>query len=325
MISAKKQSDLTSEPLLDLELLNDVYEYAKIKKNEIKKEIYFYFCTNGTILSDEALVWIKKIFNKNKKVPVSIDGPREVHDRMRKYADGKGTYDDIIKFIDKIKKEKMPLEANAVLTSFFPNPAQILEHLLDLGFTSISLKPVRAGYKGEFTEKNIDKLIKGYEDYFQLLEKQFLKGNFDLLYILKHDYALRPLWKLILKFRTNIRCIWGSTHIVLDAEGNFYPCDSVIGNKEYSVGNVIDGINWERFHSDFSCQKRKPCQSCWASGICGGTCYVSGINIDDNPLSVDPVECRLNIFLVERNIKMLSKLQMAGISEENLAPILLSK
>jgi uncharacterized protein len=303
--------NLTSEPLVDLDQLGELEGAVAELRAETGKKFTIYFCTSGLAQSAEAKEAIPRVL-AGYRLPVSIDGPKAVHDRYRRDAAGRGTYDRVMALVAWARESGLSLEAQAVLTRSYPYPHLVLEHLLDLDFESVSMKPVRAGFEGAFREEDLPALEASYELYFQALESALLRDDRRLLEILKHDYALRPLWKLALGVKAEGRCMWGATHIVVDARGDFYPCDSVIGNAAFRCGSLDEGIDFARFHADVSWRARETCRSCWARTLCGGTCYVNGLALAGDHLAIDPVECALTKYFAERCIGLVISLIESG-------------
>ena len=71
------------EPLLEFELIKQVVDYTEKEANLLGKEIVFTITTNGTLLDDEKIHFFVK---HNFVVLISIDGPKESHDRYRIFA-----------------------------------------------------------------------------------------------------------------------------------------------------------------------------------------------------------------------------------------------
>ena len=88
------------EPLLRFPFIKKVTEYARRIFPE--NMLGFTITTNGTIFTDEML----DFFEKNAFfVLVSLDGPRQYHDRSRKFKNNKGSWDCIMKNLEKIRKK----------------------------------------------------------------------------------------------------------------------------------------------------------------------------------------------------------------------------
>ena len=72
------------------------------------------FQTNGTLVNDECC---RLLLDWNFVIGVSIDGPREVHDRNRKTRSGKGTFDKTLAGIRCLQRNGVPFHALSVLGS----------------------------------------------------------------------------------------------------------------------------------------------------------------------------------------------------------------
>lgn len=86
------------EPLLEFSLIKKCIEY--IEKVAVGKEIGYVMTTNATLFTDEIIDYIVK---HKFKLTISVDGPREIHNRSRIFANREeGSYDIMIKNVEKI-------------------------------------------------------------------------------------------------------------------------------------------------------------------------------------------------------------------------------
>jgi uncharacterized protein len=72
------------------------------------------FQTNGTLVNDD---WCRLFLEWNVGIGVSIDGPREIHDRNRKTRSGKGTFDKTVAGIRCLQKNGAPFHVLSVLSN----------------------------------------------------------------------------------------------------------------------------------------------------------------------------------------------------------------
>jgi uncharacterized protein len=76
------------EPLLEFDLIKKCINYAKEEAEG--KNVTFSFTTNGTLFTKEILDFLNA---NDVAITISLDGPREIHDRNRKFAvSGCGTF-----------------------------------------------------------------------------------------------------------------------------------------------------------------------------------------------------------------------------------------
>jgi uncharacterized protein len=315
--------NLSSEPLADLDQLEELIEARDAAAAASGKPIEIYLCTSATVQGEAALDALSRA--TGGRLAISVDGPREAHDRHRRDASGAGTYDRVLELAGRGRERGMRLEAQAVLTADYPYPHLVAEHLLDLGFSSVTMKPVRAGFSRAFSAEDLPALEASYDAYFSELERELAGGRRGRLAALKNDFALRPLWKLLFRLKAEGRCFWGSTHIVADATGSYYPCDAVAGRPEFRCGSVDEGVDWERFHADVSWRVRKGCPECWARTLCGGTCYVSALALAGDHLAHDPAECALSRYFAEKCLGLAISMLEAGEDPYALRGVLLGR
>lgn len=101
------------EPLLEIELIDKVCDYFKLKTFEMKDDWYWNYrisiCSNGLLYGDSKVQnFIQK--NENKlSLAISIDVDKVKHDLNRVKLNGSGSYDDIMKIFPFWKKQFIPM------------------------------------------------------------------------------------------------------------------------------------------------------------------------------------------------------------------------
>jgi uncharacterized protein len=90
-----------------------------------------HFQTNATLLNDQ---WCKFIKQFGVRIGVSIDGPKEIHDAYRIDRSGRGTFDRVMRGIDKLREHAIPFSVISVITpAALSRPDEIWEFLSSLG------------------------------------------------------------------------------------------------------------------------------------------------------------------------------------------------
>ncbi len=263
-------------------------EFIDFSKKGTPQYPSFSIFTNGTCASKDFIQLIKK--SGINPLWISIDGPKEVHDYNRKFKNGNGSYDEIIKNIRIFKKEEISLCASAVLTSHYPNPLEIALHLKSLGFKKANLTTVRPGSPVSFTLENVDSLLKGYTKLFQKFKQDALINDFSLMDFLEDDYCVGPI-KLILSRTKQVRRCNLDNQLVINAKGDIYNCLYFESENVNKIGNIDTEIKAD--DSDKSVASREPCSKCWARYLCGGTCFHGSLKQTGSLLGVEPVECKI--------------------------------
>lgn len=104
------------EPLLEFPLIQRVVEYSEERFSG--KELTFNITTNGTLLNDEMIHYFQA---HDISLMISLDGPKEINDRNRVFADGRGTYDAVMERIARLR-EIAPEYANNLQISMVMDP-----------------------------------------------------------------------------------------------------------------------------------------------------------------------------------------------------------
>ncbi|NDY70901.1 hypothetical protein DO021_05585 [Desulfobacter hydrogenophilus] len=132
------------EPLLNTKLIADTIAYADRKALDSGKKISYAITTNGTLLTDKVIAFIRE---HRIGMTVSLDGIRAAHDRFRRFPDGSPSYDVILPGVKKLLGAGMtkPVVARVTLAKEVGDIYQSLTHLLDLGFAEAGFSPAQTG------------------------------------------------------------------------------------------------------------------------------------------------------------------------------------
>ena len=97
------------EPMLNYEVLRYIVENVKIWDEDVSISM----TTNGTLINEDNIEFILDNIND---LSISIDGTAKAHNANRKYRDGKGSFIDTIKNIDRILEKKGDTIARMTVT-----------------------------------------------------------------------------------------------------------------------------------------------------------------------------------------------------------------
>ena len=81
------------EPLMNWDVVKELVAYARTQEPIHNKKFRFTLTTNGVLVDDDVIEFANKEMHN---VVLSLDGRKEVHDRLRKNYEGKGSYDTIV-------------------------------------------------------------------------------------------------------------------------------------------------------------------------------------------------------------------------------------
>lgn len=96
--------------------------------------------TNGTLLDDE---WCEFLATNNFLVGLSIDGPRELHDKYRVDKRQKPTFDDVMRGLSLLKKHRVEFNTLTVVNrANSQRPMEVYNFLKDIGSGFIQFIPL---------------------------------------------------------------------------------------------------------------------------------------------------------------------------------------
>jgi uncharacterized protein len=135
------------EALLNFKLMRQVVAYAAEQGQTRGKKVDFSLTTNGTLLTDEII----DFFQEHRfGLTISIDGPKDLHDKRRSFltarGERKGSYDLILPRLQRLLQRytARPIVARVTVTKGMVEIARIYEHLSGLGFFEVGFSPVTA-------------------------------------------------------------------------------------------------------------------------------------------------------------------------------------
>ncbi len=91
------------EPLMNWQVVKDLVAYGREQEKIHNKNFRFTLTTNGVLLNDEVMEFCNR---EMANVVLSIDGRKEVHDYMRPFRKGKGSYDLILPKFEKLAESR---------------------------------------------------------------------------------------------------------------------------------------------------------------------------------------------------------------------------
>lgn len=292
------------EPLMNFDTVREIVAYAEEQGKLHGKNFRFTLTTNGMLLNEEIEAFLNE---KMSNVVLSLDGRKEVNDRMRPRVDGSGTYDRIVpKFqhFTKLRGDK-DYFVRGTFTHENLNFAEDVLHMASLGFDKLSMEPV----VGEETEPYAireEDLPTLYEEY-EKLAKAYLdaeeQGKRFHFFHFEMDLKGGPCISKRLK-----GCGSGSEYLAVTPEGDLYPCHQFVGREEYRMGSVLDGtfdIEKSKVFRKHNVYSSETCKNCWARFYCSGGCVANALSLGggmDKPYEIGcalmkkRIECALWIY-----------------------------
>jgi len=130
------------ETLINFDIGYKILENLSQWAREIHIPFSAHAITNGSLITEDIA---NKLSAFHGSVLVTLDGPREIHDRRRFYKDGRGTFDDIIKGLIIAKRHglEITIRVNVNKENYLHIPSLLNTlKLNDLNKAIISIKPV---------------------------------------------------------------------------------------------------------------------------------------------------------------------------------------
>ena len=119
------------EPLMNFDVVKQLVAYGREQEKIHDKHFRFTLTTNGVLLNDDSMDFANKEMDN---VVLSIDGRKEIHDYMRPFRNGQGSYDLILpkfkKFADSRNQTKYYVRGT--FTHHNLDFAEDIMHLADL-------------------------------------------------------------------------------------------------------------------------------------------------------------------------------------------------
>ncbi|MBP3390448.1 MAG: thioether cross-link-forming SCIFF peptide maturase [Clostridia bacterium] len=281
------------EPSLNFEVVKQLVAYGREKEKETGKNFRFTYTTNGIILTDEIMEFCNK---EMSNVVLSLDGRREVNDRMRTNRGGAGSYDTIVpkfqKFIE--KRQGKDYYIRGTYTRFNKDFAADILHMADLGFKEISIEPVVAEPSAPYAlrQEDLPELLEQYEILAKEMIKRQRSGNGFTFYHYMIDLDGGPC---VVKRVSG--CGVGTEYMAVTPEGDFYPCHQFVGNPDFLLGNVYDGVTNAAVCDQFkNCNiySHPECDDCFARMYCSGGCAANAYNSTGSVTGVYGLGCELH-------------------------------
>lgn len=287
------------EPLMRFPFVKSCVEYAKQVLDE--KPLIFNMTTNATLVTQEIADYL---LNEDFSVMVSLDGPEDVHDALRKDLKGDGSFDRtmrglklLVNALNKIQKGMVslnmvyapPYSGNKIekIDAFVKS----LDWMPD-SFAALQYANSGSFHEARFTHKewhqDLDLVQWGYNKYkldFRetgILARQQVEKKFA-------ELMQRPvLDEPVDSFRLNGCCMPGSRKNFIKPDGAIFICEKMPENSP-AIGHVDTGYRMDIIKKEYidrySEKSIGTCSRCWGIRLCD-VCYIHAIN-EDGDFDID--------------------------------------
>ena len=259
------------EPLMNWQVVKELVAYGRSLEEPHHKKFRFTLTTNGVLLTDEVMDFVNK---EMSNLVLSIDGRKEIHDLMRPHRGGQGSYDEILPKYKKAaeSRNQMNYYVRGTYTRNNTDFSEDVIHLADQGFEQISVEPVVADKKEDYALRmeDVPKLLSEYDRLAQEYIRRKRDGKGFQFFHFMIDLEGGPCVAKRLS-----GCGSGTEYLAVTPWGDLYPCHQLVGQEEFLMGNVEDGIVRKDIQDKFkACNvySKKECRDCFAKFYCSGGC-----------------------------------------------------
>ena len=260
------------------------------KKYADGKKIENTFQTNGILLNDD---WCSFFSENNFLIGLSIDGPREIHDKYRVHKGGQPSFDKVMVGLEHLKKNNVEFNTlTCVQKDNSYEPLEVYEFLKEIGskfmqFIPIverkalnetsELKLVQPSYEEEavVTDWSVESLQ--YGKFLMGIFDRWVRNDVGKYYVQIFDVSL-GLWHGL----GSSLCVFKETcgqALAMEHNGDVYSCDHFVypenklGNiMEESLNKIVDSEQQLQFGTDKKTKLPQFCIDCDVRFACNGEC-----------------------------------------------------
>ena len=299
------------EPLMNWDVVKQLVEYGRSREKECNKKFRFTITTNGVLLNDEIMDFCNR---EMSNVVLSLDGRKEVNDRMRPFRNGSGSYDLIVPKFQKFA-ESRGTKDYFVRGTFTRNNLDFSKdvlHFADLGFKKLSIEPVVADPKEPYSirEEDLPQIMEEYDRLAKEFIKREKEGRGFQFFHFMIDLNQGPCVAKRLS-----GCGSGTEYLAVTPWGDFYPCHQFVGMEDFLLGNVDEGITNTKVRDEFklcNVYAREKCRDCFARFYCSGGCAANAYNFSGDITGAYEIGCAMQKKRIECAIMIRAALAEDG-------------
>lgn len=304
------------EPLANFPVVEYIIDYAKSKAAETGKSPNFILVSNLTLMDRDILNFLT---DNNVGICTSLDGPKELHEKNRKYLGEGNNYKKLVYWIDVIKHEYcQDLNALPTITRHsLPYWKEIVDTYIENDFSRIRARHM---INSGFAHTRWSEI--GYSaDEFLTFWKKMVDYCFELNRKgrkIIEGMSILLSRKFLCKDHQAYMCFSAPCGAALSQaayipNGDVYACDESRSHGVFRLGNVSENTYKEIYSSpsavglvDLSSGFSSHCDACVWKPYCGN-CLVTVYGEQESLVSKLPVdrECKIRGGMIEHIFKTL--------------------
>ena len=282
------------EPTLIMDTIKEIIKYARENEAKWNKNIRFTMTTNATLLNDEMMEFMDKEMGN---IILSLDGRKEVNDKVRIKPDGSGSYDDILPNIKKMISKRTKGKTYYVRGTFTRDNVDFYEDVVSMlneGFREISIEPVvlEEGHPLAIREEDLPEIFDNYDKLYNEMARRKREGKDEFtFYHFNIDLQGGPC-----VYKRISGCGSGFEYVAITPQGDVYPCHQFVGKEEYKLGSIFDdtydvelGKKFKKAHI----YNKPKCRECWARFYCSGGCQANNVNFNGDMNIPYEIGCKM--------------------------------
>ena len=262
------------EPLMNWHVVQQTIDYVHKQEKKHGKKIKMSLTTNGLLLDKEK---VKYLTDNHISLILSLDGRKEMHDRMRPGVHGEGTYDEIVKNLQYCVANRKGEEyyVRGTFTRYNMDFTTDVIDMIDKGFPAVSMEPVVGEDTADYSikEEDLPRVKAEYDRLAKLFIAREEEGRPFFCFHFNMD-----LWKGPCLPKRLRGCGAGHEYLAVVPNGDIYPCHQFVGREGYVIGNVYEGLKNFKMMRDFRMNhvfSKPECVDCWAKFFCSGGCHAN--------------------------------------------------
>ena len=262
------------EPLMNWHVVQQTIDYVHKQEKKHGKKIKMSLTTNGLLLDKEK---VKYLTDNHISLILSLDGRKEMHDRMRPGVHGEGTYDEIVKNLQYCVANRKGEEyyVRGTFTRYNMDITTDVIDMIDKGFPAVSMEPVVGEDTADYSikEEDLPRVKAEYDRLAKLFIAREEEGRPFFFFHFNMD-----IWKGPCLPKRLRGCGAGHEYLAVVPNGDIYPCHQFVGREGYVIGNVYEGLKNFKMMRDFRMNhvfSKPECVDCWAKFFCSGGCHAN--------------------------------------------------
>ncbi len=280
------------EPLMNWQVVKDLVAYGREQEKIHDKNFRFTLTTNGVLLNDEIMEFANR---EMANVVLSTDGRPQIHNMMRPFPSGAASSELVMpkfkKFADSRNQDKYYVRGTFTRNNL--DFAEDVLYLADQGFKQISVEPVVAKDTDDYAlrEEDLPTLFAEYDKLAaEMVRRHGSEEDFNFFHFMIDLEGGPCVYKRL------SGCGSGTEYLAVTPRGDLYPCHQFVGNEDFLMGNVWDGVKREDIQSEFkNCNvyAKEKCSNCFARFYCSGGCAANSYNFHGDIHDAYDVGCEL--------------------------------